>query len=442
MRKKIIFAFIFIMFTAISLNELFAQLKFSDMKLKEVLPEADSFVYQDKPFVYYEGYKARRRDKTGLAGFVFSTQELVPKERGYSGPIDILVGMDISGKLTGMKILKHRETPSYTAKIYSKKFQSQFLGKSVYKPMQTGIDIDAIAQATITSEAIARAIRKSMRYVAADILKFQNLPKEPALFDEFKRIQIYIIIFILILSLAAFFSKKGILRWAALGISFVYLGMLKGNFISIVNFVNLANLKLPLPIGNLHWYIFLISALIITFLWGRLYCGYICPFGIICALIKKLPLKRLGIPFTLSRRTAYLKLFILAVLLLIYLLTKNEGLFSYEIFVSLFTLRGGYMAWLLVIISILAMLSGISYFWCRFLCPAGALLGIISKASLFKQKLNCAKPQCKICSSECPMECIDVEKKTISSLECIRCGACINKCPDKNELSSRADKKR
>lgn len=437
MKKRIIFILVCIIFTAIFLNLVFAQTKLQDTKLKEVLPEATLFVYKEKPLPYYEGRKGKQKQEqeAELVGFVFSTQQFTPEERGYSGPIDILVGMSISGKLTGMKILKHRETPSYTAKIYSKKFQNQFVGKSVYEPMQVGVDIDAITQATITSEAICRAIRKSMRLVAGEFLGLKNLPQEPGILDEFKRPRIYLVIFILILAVGVFFSKREFLRWVILTASFVYLGLLMGNFISIVNFVNLASLKLPLPIGNLHWYVFLIFIFIITLVWGRLYCGYICPFGIICSIIKKLPVRRLEPSFALNRFSSYLKLFILAWLLLIYLLTKNDGLFNYEIFVTLFTRRGSYMAWFLVTVSILAMLSGIWYFWCRFLCPAGGLLGIISKISLFKQKLNCPQPECKICAYNCPMACIDPDKKTISSFECIRCNICINKCPYKNESS-------
>jgi Na+-translocating ferredoxin:NAD+ oxidoreductase RnfG subunit/NAD-dependent dihydropyrimidine dehydrogenase PreA subunit len=433
MKRRIIFIFLFLLLIDISLCVLFAQTELSDVKLKQVLPEADFFIYKVKPFQYYEGYKGRQKEKSELVGFAFSTYQLLPEEKGYNGPIDILVGMDLSGKLIGMKILKHRETPSYTAKIYSKKFQNQFMGKSVYKPMQIGVDIDAITRATITSEAIARTIRKSMRQVAGEILKFKNLPKEPVIFDEFKRIQIYLIILFLISAVGVFFSKRESLRWVILAVSFVYLGFIKGNFVSIVNFINLANLRLPSPVGSLYWYIFLIFVLIITLLWGRVYCGYICPFGIICAMLKRLPTQRLGISFALNRMSSYLKLLILAVLLLIYLLTKNDGLFNYEIFVTLFTLHRSYMAWLLLAISILAMLSVIPYFWCRFLCPAGGMLGIISKISLFKQRLKCPNPKCRECSYHCPMGCIDPDKKTIFFPECIRCNICINKCPYKNE---------
>jgi Na+-translocating ferredoxin:NAD+ oxidoreductase RnfG subunit/NAD-dependent dihydropyrimidine dehydrogenase PreA subunit len=433
MSRKIFFLPPFLLFFVLSLCVLLAQAKLSDTKLKEVLPEADFFVYKNTPVQYYEGYKGKQKEKAELVGFAFSTYQLLPREKGYNGPINILVGMDSSGRLIGMKILKHRETPSYTAKIYSQKFQNQFIGKSVYEPIQIGVDIDAITRATITSDAIARSIRKSMRLVAGEILKFENLPEEPGIFDEFKRIQIYLTIFLLMFALGSFFSKKEPLRWTILAISFGYLGFIKGNFVSIVNFINLANLKLPSPVGSLYWYIFLFSLLIITFLWGRVYCGYLCPFGIICAILKRLPTQRLKVSFTLNKMSSYLKLLILVVLLLIYLLTKNDGLFNYEIFVTLFTLRKSYMAWLLLIISILAMLSCVSYFWCRYLCPAGGMLGIISRISLFKQKLKCPTAECKVCVSQCPMGCIDPDKKNIFFPECIRCNICINKCPYKNE---------
>jgi len=68
-------------------------------------------------------------------------------------------------------------------------------------------------------------------------------------------------------------------------------------------------------------------------------------------------------------------------------------------------------------------------FFCKYLCPAGALYGIITKISPFKVKRNpCI--DCGKCTKNCPMN-IDVAKSTtVKSAECIDCGTCINVCPD------------
>ena len=73
-------------------------------------------------------------------------------------------------------------------------------------------------------------------------------------------------------------------------------------------------------------------------------------------------------------------------------------------------------------------------FWCRYLCPLGALLGIISKTSLFKHKLNqetCIS--CNQCETICPTEAIDSNNNFFAnSSECISCLDCIEICPTKS----------
>ena len=74
----------------------------------------------------------------------------------------------------------------------------------------------------------------------------------------------------------------------------------------------------------------------------------------------------------------------------------------------------------------------IERFFCKYICPAGALYGIISKISPYKIKRSpCSN--CGLCSKKCPMG-IDVAKQeTVNSAECISCGICVGTCPDKNK---------
>ncbi len=102
-------------------------------------------------------------------GYAVWTTEVVPLERGYGGPIPILVGVDAKGVITGILIGDHRE-PYGDFSIDRPQFAAQFRGKDVRDPFRLGEDIDAVARATITMSSAVRAVRNSARRVAREFI--------------------------------------------------------------------------------------------------------------------------------------------------------------------------------------------------------------------------------------------------------------------------------
>jgi polyferredoxin len=91
----------------------------------------------------------------------------------------------------------------------------------------------------------------------------------------------------------------------------------------------------------------------------------------------------------------------------------------------------------LVVIVVLALLSLIyRNFWCRYLCPYGALLGLFSMCSPFRVSRNTEHcTDCGACSRACPAL-IDVQhKQRVRSPECTGCLTCICRCPEQGALS-------
>ena len=92
-----------------------------------------------------------------------------------------------------------------------------------------------------------------------------------------------------------------------------------------------------------------------------------------------------------------------------------------------------------VTITVLLSLFGLTLlfksFWCRYLCPYGALLGFLSYLSPFKVRRDEDKcTHCKACTRNCPMQ-IEVEKKeVVMSAECFGCMSCVSHCPEEGAL--------
>jgi NosR/NirI family nitrous oxide reductase transcriptional regulator len=138
-------------------------------QLKRVFPTATSFSQkQAGPPPHFIAYTGDGNSKT-IAGYVFWTTELEPLERGYDGPIKMLVGMDTKGILTGVLVTENHE-PYGNFSVEPPRFAAQFKGKDIRDPFTVGSDVDAVSSATISIKSASRAIRNSARRVARALL--------------------------------------------------------------------------------------------------------------------------------------------------------------------------------------------------------------------------------------------------------------------------------
>lgn len=190
----------------------------------------------------------------------------------------------------------------------------------------------------------------------------------------------------------------------------------------------------------------LIAVIIVSFFFGKSFCSWICPIGTISEYVgefgekiqKKLFKRVLRLPRFLDyplRSLKYLlfgffaySIFSMSVGALKLFLDSPYNLISdvkmYAFFANISPLAF-YIILGLFILSII-----IRNFWCRFLCPYGALLGIFSLLSPNKIKRNPVSCiDCGLCAKACP-SLIKVDKvKTVVSDECSTCFNCIDACP-------------
>lgn len=131
---------------------------------RAVLPAATRFVPIDGHEGWFSGYAGDGRP----AGYVIAV-----KEKGYSGAIELLVGVDDGLRIVDYRVLRHNETPGLGAKATEVEFRQRFRGRSlgqlgVAKVAKLG-EIQAITGATITSRAVARGIERELKALHATL---------------------------------------------------------------------------------------------------------------------------------------------------------------------------------------------------------------------------------------------------------------------------------
>ncbi len=211
----------------------------------------------------------------------------------------------------------------------------------------------------------------------------------------------------------------------------------------------------------------LVGLLLLTLLFGRVYCSSICPMGIyqdmVAWLSKRVNKKRryhyhkakngLRVIVLVSTVVAFILGFTLLVglldpygaygrmvthllrpvyltgnnlLALIFTSFNNFTFYKMSVYIvsvsslviALITLLGiGYMAWQ----------GGRNY--CNTVCPVGTLLGFLSRYSLFKVKIDEEKCNaCGLCAMKCKASCINAKNKRVDYSRCVTCFNCLESC--------------
>jgi len=139
--------------------------------LKQLFPSAAGFSALAGEPLHFKAYSAdpKINPTAPPLGIAFWTTDVVPQEHGYHGPIHILVGMNMTGVLTGVVVDYDSEPYGYFS-VQPPKFAAQFKGKTIRDPFRVGGDVDAVSRASITIGSAARAIRDSSRAIAAKLL--------------------------------------------------------------------------------------------------------------------------------------------------------------------------------------------------------------------------------------------------------------------------------
>lgn len=331
--------------------------------LNNVVPSATRFEQSGDVYVGY--LDDNTQAQASIAGYAMRSSAT-----GYSGPVDVLVGVDPAGNVIGVQILDYKETPGFFRLLPLNNFFDQFLNKRYTDPMQIGEDIDGVSGATLSAEAVALAIRHSVRGIANDQLH-ANLPPEKTPIN----FGIPEITLIALFAVGYFFhrSRNGKLknwaRWGSLLTGMVVLGFIYNKPFSLANVISFLSGYWPDWRLNLYWYLLLLGILFVVTSQGKNpYCTWFCPFSAVQETLSKVTGARQYRPKRLHKPLQWLVRGLAFTAIVLGLAFRNPGAASYEPFGTLFGFNGVWAQWALLAVVLLVSLLIYKPF-CNYLCP-------------------------------------------------------------------------
>ncbi|GLI58332.1 4Fe-4S ferredoxin [Propionigenium maris DSM 9537] len=188
--------------------------------------------------------------------------------------------------------------------------------------------------------------------------------------------------------------------------------------------------------------VFAVGSTVLTLIFGRIFCGWICALGTLQDLFGRLGMKIFKRRYTISREwdgsLRYMKYVVLLGIIYFTWRTGQLVINSMDPFVAYSHIAAGmeellkeYAVGFGILVAML--LSSVFYerLFCRYLCPLGAYYSIVGRFSFFKikrKKSSCV--DCKMCDRSCPAALdISSSERADTKGECLSCMKCVEACP-------------
>ncbi len=232
------------------------------------------------------------------------------------------------------------------------------------------------------------------------------------------------ILLVLVMASLAFFSKKALLRWLSLATTFVVLGWVDGGFLSVSHITGVIWVGPSAIVDDLPLLLLVAFTVVTVIMWGRVFCGYLCPFGALQDFLDRIVPARFKreLPRGVHRIALKAKYGVLALIVLPALAGFHTSVYQYfEPFGTVFFLSTSVVLWSIAAAYLIAS-AIVPRFYCRYACPLGASLAVASLLSLKRIRRVEQCDHCKVCERRCPTGAIDGPQ--IDFKECVRCNDC------------------
>ena len=235
------------------------------------------------------------------------------------------------------------------------------------------------------------------------------------------------LVLLLVLVLYAFFTKSGRVGGVTLGVTLIYLGFFDGGFLSVSHITSGIIVGPGVYLRDMALLFMVGFTVVTTLLFGRVFCGFLCPFGALQDFITRIVPRRLQrrVPQRIHDRAIYVKYGILLLIVGLAAAPAQISVYQYfEPFGTVFYLSSSPLLWSIAG-GFLVASAVVPRFYCRYACPLGAALGVASFLSIFRIRRVEQCGPCRVCEHACPTGAI--RGPEIDFKECVRCNICETK---------------
>ncbi len=236
--------------------------------------------------------------------------------------------------------------------------------------------------------------------------------------------RVALMLIVLALGSVAFFTKAPSMRWVALAVTLFALGFGDGGFLSVSHITSGISAGAGVYLRDVPLLLMVVFTVGTTLVWGRVFCGFLCPFGALQDFVDRLVPDRMKrrLSRKIHNQAVHAKYGVLAIIVLPALAGRQVSLYQYfEPFGTVFSLSPSVLLWAIATLFLAASVV-IPRFYCRYACPLGAALGLLSLISLRRIDRVEQCGHCKVCELKCPTGAI--RGATIDFHECVRCNIC------------------
>jgi polyferredoxin len=181
--------------------------------------------------------------------------------------------------------------------------------------------------------------------------------------------------------------------------------------------------------GALSVVLLFLAYALLTYVFGRFFCAFLCPLGAALDLLALLRRKARPRRFAFKPGALWRGFAPIAILLLLWAgVTLPFGLLEPYSLLAGKSLSPWLPSVTLAIVLVSGYLMGRAF--CNSVCPAGFVLGLIARDSRFRLRLSEGCVSCGACERVCPASCVSVKDKALDPGRCVLCLECVSVCPN------------